>query len=168
MALPSSRAIHLNPCPGLRPRWQPQHSPWRIKVCCLPLAPKRRLSPTFAGLSNDHNYTFFGAQYTSWILVPSSFVRRLPGLHVDLTTELVANLYSGGTFAFRDHPLDNNNQFHPDLRGFPRFRAYLGARSVWFAIPPLNLNNADFGTKNSIIGSKRINIYKQTRIFLDT
>ena len=66
---------------------------------------------------------------TSWILVSSSSALRLPGLHVDFTTELVANLYSGGTFAFRGHPLDNNNQFHPDLRGFPRFRAYLGASS---------------------------------------
>ena len=37
--------------------------------------------------------------YTAWILAPSSFVLRLPGLHVDFATELVANLCSDGTFA---------------------------------------------------------------------
>ena len=47
---------------------------------------------------NDHNYTFFGAQYRACTLVPSSFVLPLPGLHVDFSTEPVANLYSGGTF----------------------------------------------------------------------
>ncbi len=76
----------------------------------------------------DHNYTFFGAQYRACTLVPSSFVLPLPGLHVDFSTDLVANRWSGGTFAVRDHPLGNINQFHPDLRGFPRFRAYLGTR----------------------------------------
>ena len=51
------------------------------------------------GLSNVRNHTVFGAQYRAWILAPSSFVLRLPGLHVDFATELVANLCSGGTFA---------------------------------------------------------------------
>ena len=47
-----------------------------------------------AGLSNDHNYTFFGAQYRACTLDPSSSVLPLPGLHVDFTTDLVANLCS--------------------------------------------------------------------------
>ena len=64
-------------------------------------------------------------------VVPSSFVLRLPGLHVDFTTELVAGLYSGGTVAVWDHPLGNSNQFHPDLRGIPRFRACLGTSIPW-------------------------------------
>ena len=83
-----------------------------------------------AGLSSlmDHNYTFFGAQYRACTLVPSSFVLPLPGLHVDFSTDLVASLWSGGTLTMCDHPLGNINQFHPDLRGIPRFRVYLGTR----------------------------------------
>ena len=41
---------------------------------------------------NDHNYTFFGAQYTACILDPSSSVLPLLGLHVDFTTDLSATL----------------------------------------------------------------------------
>ena len=63
----------------------------------------------------------------------SSFVLRLPSLHVDFTTELMAGLYSGGASAVCDHPLGNSNQFHPDLRGFPRFRVYLGTSTDWLA-----------------------------------
>ena len=74
----------------------------------------------------DHNYTFFGVQYRACNLDPSSFVLPLPGLHVDFTTELVANLYSGGTFTYCDHPLGNNNQFHLHLYRIPRSRIYLG------------------------------------------
>ena len=37
MALSSSRFAHLNPCPGLRPRWCPGCSPFRIQDCGLPL-----------------------------------------------------------------------------------------------------------------------------------
>ena len=54
--------------------------------------------PHSGSYPNDHNYTFFGAQYRAYTLVPSSFVLPLPGLHVDFSTEPVANLYSGGTF----------------------------------------------------------------------
>ena len=55
--------------------------------------------PCFHRVSNVRDYTVFGAQYKAWILAPSSFVLRLPGLHVDFATELVASLCSGGTFA---------------------------------------------------------------------
>ena len=39
--------------------------------------------------------------------------------------------WSGGTFAICDHPLSNINQFHHDLRGFPRFRVYLGTSNAF-------------------------------------
>ncbi len=38
VALPSSRVTPLNACPALRPRWCPQHSPYRVQDCCLPRA----------------------------------------------------------------------------------------------------------------------------------
>ena len=62
-------------------------------------------------------------------LVPSSFVLRLPGLHVDFTTELVANLYSGGTFT---HWVTTSNfiPIYVDSQGFgltlARVFAWLG------------------------------------------
>jgi len=60
----------------------------------------RRLSLRYAVLIlTDHNYTFFGAQYRACTLVPSSFGLPLPILPVDFTNELLAKLYSCGTFA---------------------------------------------------------------------
>jgi hypothetical protein len=47
----------------------------------------------------DHNYTFFGAQYRACNLAPSSFGLPLPVLPVDFANELLAKLYSCGTFA---------------------------------------------------------------------
>ena len=45
-----------------------------IKVCCLPRAPGRRLSPAFTGLSNDHNYTIFGLNTEpGFLLRPASY-----------------------------------------------------------------------------------------------
>ena len=35
-ALPSSQVTPMNTCPGLRPRWYPEYSPYRIQDCCLP------------------------------------------------------------------------------------------------------------------------------------
>jgi hypothetical protein len=132
LALPSPRATPLSTCPSAS--GGPVVSPTlanRMEVCCLPHAQERRLSPPTADYPDDHDYTFFGAQYRACTLDPSSFALRLPGLHVDFTTELAANLYSGGTSPLmRIHPLGNSNQFHPDLRGIPRFRVYLGTMSA--------------------------------------
>jgi len=47
--LPSSRATPLSTCPGLRPRWKPEYSPYRIQVCCLPRHATRRLSSADSG-----------------------------------------------------------------------------------------------------------------------
>jgi len=41
---------------------------------------------------NDHNYTFFGAQYTACILDPSGFGLSFQSWPADFTTDLVANL----------------------------------------------------------------------------
>ena len=38
VALPSSQATPLSACPALRPRWCPEHSPYRTQDCCFPLA----------------------------------------------------------------------------------------------------------------------------------
>ena len=45
----------------------------------------------------DHNYTFFGAQYTACILDPSGFGLSSQSWPADFSTDLVANLWSGGT-----------------------------------------------------------------------
>lgn len=84
---------------------------------------------------------FFGAQYRAWILASSSFVLRLPGLHVDFATELVANLCSGGIFAFAITHWTTLTNFIPILRGFPRFRVYLGTSSAWLGDPFRNCRN---------------------------
>jgi hypothetical protein len=77
---------------------------------------------------------------------PFPLAAGLPGLHVDFTTEQskipsltgLANLYSSGTSPLkRAHPLGNNNQFHPDLRGFSRVRVYLGTINGLFGVRQL-------------------------------
>ena len=45
VALPSSRVTPLKACPALRPRWCPQHSPYRVQDCCLPRLATCRLFP---------------------------------------------------------------------------------------------------------------------------
>ncbi|MDJ0819696.1 MAG: hypothetical protein QNJ58_26070 [Desulfobacterales bacterium] len=40
----------------------------------------------------DHNYADFGAQYTAYILDPSSFRLPSPGLPVDFSTDPLAKL----------------------------------------------------------------------------
>ena len=60
---------------------------------------------------NVHDYTYFGAQYTACTLAPSGFGLPLPGLPANVTTDLLAKLWSGGTFQNNGHPLGNNIEF---------------------------------------------------------
>jgi len=66
-----------------------------------------------------------GLHHAACILVPSSSVRPLLGVHVDITPDLLARLWSGGTWAVSgSHPLGNSNQFHglapnSKVSGFP-------------------------------------------------
>jgi hypothetical protein len=56
-----------------------------------------------------------GLHHAACTLAPSSFVRPLPGRHVDVPPDLLAQLWSGGTGTTGAHPRGHNNQFH----GFP-------------------------------------------------
>ena len=48
--------------------------------------------PYYGSLSNDHNYTFFGALYRPCILDPPGFGLPLPGLPAGFTTALLDRL----------------------------------------------------------------------------
>jgi hypothetical protein len=102
----------------------------------------------YAGLSIVHKCTFFASQYRACTLNSSSFGLPLPGLPVDFITDLVANLWSGGTFLTStpeqalqrgrchfyspDHPLGNNITFHLSFDRIPTTRASLGTRMALF------------------------------------
>jgi len=77
--------------------------------------------PSIKFVLKNRTKDFFGAQYTAWILVPSSSALRLPGLHVDFTTELEANLCSDGTFAFAITHWITLTNFIPIYTGFQGF-----------------------------------------------
>ena len=105
----------MHACPALRPRWCPEHSPYRIQDCCLPATGNRRLSLATALRIILWTTTIHisGLNHAAYTLVPSSFALPLPGLHVDFTTDPLAKLLSGGTCTSHGaHPLGNNNQFH--------------------------------------------------------
>ena len=134
LALPRSRVTPLHACPALRPRWCPGHSPWRIQDCCLPATAHRRLFPrcrlrTILWTTTLH---ISGLHHAACLLVPSSFVRPLLGVHVEFTPDLLARLWSGGicTSPVRTHWVTTTN-FMGSLP-IPRFRVYLGTSSAWF------------------------------------
>ena len=62
-------------CPGLLPS-----SAYKLSAFA---------SYNYGSLSNDHNYTFFGAQYIPCILDPPGFGLPLPGLPSGFTTALL-------------------------------------------------------------------------------
>jgi len=72
-----------------------------------------------------------GLHHAAYILVPSSFVLPLLGVHVDFTPDLLARLWSGGicTSPVRTHWVTLTN-FMGSLP-IPRFRVYLGTSSAW-------------------------------------
>ena len=92
MALPRSRVTPMTTCPALRPRWCPTHSPLRVWDCCLPVFPHRRLFPL--DLTRDILLStiirFSGLNHAACRLAPSSSVRPLLGLHVEVATDLLA------------------------------------------------------------------------------
>ena len=94
MALPSSRVTPVDPCPALRPRWGPIHSPMRSWDCCLPAQEDCRLSPLdlLRDILVPTIITISGLYHAACILDPSSLVRPLLGLHVEFTTDLLARL----------------------------------------------------------------------------
>ena len=111
--LPSSQATLLTACPALRPRWCPDHSP------CSAIGP--------AAFRYTHNVGFYlvsqvypvstmstisGLNCTACRLATSGSGLPLPGLPADFTVDLLAKLWSSGTFTVCDHPLGNNIEFH--------------------------------------------------------
>ena len=99
VALPSSRATPVETCPVLRPRWCPEHSPSRLQDCCLPATGNRRLSPRYPlrDILSSTTIRISGLNDAACLFVPSSSVRPLLGVHVDVTTDLLARLSSDGT-----------------------------------------------------------------------
>ena len=71
-----------------------------------------------------------GFHHAAYILVPSSFVLPWLGVHVDVTPDLLARLWSGGicTSPVRTHWVTITN-FMGSLP-IPRFRVYLGTSSA--------------------------------------
>ena len=71
-----------------------------------------------------------GLHHAACLLVPSSFVRPWLGVHVDVTTDLLARLSSGGIEALSafTHWVTTTNFM--GFRPLPRFRASLGATSA--------------------------------------
>ncbi len=79
----------LNTCSGLRPRWYPKNSPCNVfrtaAFRCIESV-GFHYPQLLIVYPNDHDYTYFGAQYTACILALSSFALPLLGLHVGITT----------------------------------------------------------------------------------
>jgi hypothetical protein len=74
-----------------------------------------------------------GLHHAAYILVPSSFVLPLLGVHVDFTPDLLARLWSGGIYTspVRTHWVTLTN-FMGSLP-IPRFRVYLGTSKALLA-----------------------------------
>ena len=56
--------------------------------------------------------TISGFSHTACSLAKSGFGLPLPGLPADFAADLLAKLWSGGTFTVCDHPLGNSIEFH--------------------------------------------------------
>ena len=82
-------------------------------------------SMTTGGISSlSTTLPIAGLHHAACILVPSSVVRPLLGVHVDCAPDRLARLWSGGTCTCCAHPLGNNNPFHeialnPKVSGLP-------------------------------------------------
>lgn len=110
--------------PGLLPSTALKASAFLLHCRIYPLCPQLYI---FRGSISRHGVT-------PLILPALPPTAGLPGLHVDFTAGLVANLWPGGNFTFGDHPLGNDNEFHPALAGIPTIRASLGATMPLLAL----------------------------------
>jgi len=64
------------------------------------------------GILRSTTLPFSGLDHAACILIPSSAVRPLLGVHVDVTSDLLARLWAGRTCTIGSHPRGNNNQLH--------------------------------------------------------
>jgi len=80
--------------------------------------------------------TISGLSHTACNLAKSGFGLPLPGLPADFTVDLLAKLWSSGTFTVCDHPLGSIIEFHghnstPNDLGFS-WREYMSCLNVEF------------------------------------
>ena len=91
MALPSSRVSPMPTCPALRPRWCPRLLPSRAWDYCLPLETiGSRLLTVLRVILMSTTIIISGLNHAACMLVPSSSVLPLLGLHVEVSTDLLA------------------------------------------------------------------------------
>src|SRR5262245_44512703 len=94
-----------------------------------------------------------GLHHAAYILVPSSFVLPLLGVHVDFTPDLLARLWSGGicTSPVRTHWVTLTN-FMGSLP-IPRFRVYLGTSSAVLGADSLTARQGAFASDPVVVSS---------------
>jgi hypothetical protein len=100
LALPSSRALPVTPCPALRPRWNPAS----LALAHSGLPPSARSSASaFPRLWSARlslwstTRLISGLPHPAWRLAPSGSVLPSRGLHAEFATELRAKRCSDGT-----------------------------------------------------------------------
>jgi len=163
LALSSSRALPLNTCPALRPRWCPQHSP---SIASRTAAFRYMHTVGFRSLLTqisypiDHDDPDFGAQSHS--LYPLSVWLRTPltGLPADFSTALLATLWAGGTFT---HWKTTSNFL--GLRPIPTIRAYLDTIRVRAPVtrrPPHRSGREGFHSSGSSVATSSALMANQT------
>jgi len=90
LALPSSRVIPVMTCPALRPRWCPEHLPWRTQDCCLPAHANRRLSPCCGISLWTTTIPISGLYHAACHLAPPRSAPPLLVEHVGFATDQLA------------------------------------------------------------------------------
>src|SRR2546423_4281739 len=85
-----------------------------------------------AFLPVDHDSTYFGAQYRACTLDPSGFGLPLPGLPADFSSDLLARLWSGGTWAVSTLTHWVTLSSFMSLRPIPSTWIYLGTSTRLF------------------------------------
>lgn len=114
MVLPSSQTTPMNTCPGLRPRWCPEYSPYRTQDFCLPNILKPSAFPFRFGkvISKTTTMPISGLNTEPVFLIHSAPDSRY---RVDLRVSLLTcrlGFNQVGLEACLPHPLGNNIEFH--------------------------------------------------------